>query len=293
MIAALTIPAKFLEKRLTNAEDRNIVQAMYDELKATGRVEHTLTEDDRTIRDLYAREVLEPKLAARREVRKARVPNGDPGEARRAARAAEAKLRPVAPASLAADTALDRAVAKSATGLTEVRTRPPALPKTAPVAATPAEKPAMEVASSDRLRRRYLTETDDLEAAPSIGPKMAARFADLGLATVRDFLDNDPLELAEILNDDRIDGETLTDWQDQARLVIEIPGLRGTHAQLLVGAGYRSAAAIAGCRADELAADVLKFAATSDGKRVLREGNAPDLEKIRDWLAAANEALAA
>ena len=39
-LAMTQIPAKFIEKRLTNAEDRKLVAAMYDELKATGRVEH-------------------------------------------------------------------------------------------------------------------------------------------------------------------------------------------------------------------------------------------------------------
>ena len=47
---------------------------MYDELKATGRVDKTLTEDDRTIRDLHATEVLAPKLAARKSSRVARMP---------------------------------------------------------------------------------------------------------------------------------------------------------------------------------------------------------------------------
>ena len=44
------------------------------------------------------------------------------------------------------------------------------------------------------------------------------------------------MQLADDLDDSRFDSETLTDWQDQARMVIDIPGLRGTHAQLLVGA---------------------------------------------------------
>ena len=35
-----------------------------------------------------------------------------------------------------------------------------------------------------------------------------------------------------------ITAERITSWQHQARLVCTIPWLRGTHAQILVGAGY-------------------------------------------------------
>ena len=74
--AAIKIPAKALAKRLSNAEDRAIVEAMYDELKATGKVEHTLPEDDRVVRDLYAREVLAPRNATLAAARTARIAGG-------------------------------------------------------------------------------------------------------------------------------------------------------------------------------------------------------------------------
>ena len=41
-----------------------------------------------------------------------------------------------------------------------------------------------------------------------------------------------------------------------------VPGLRGTHARLLVGAGYRTPARIAAAAPDALSAAVLKFATT-------------------------------
>jgi hypothetical protein len=97
-----------------------------------------------------------------------------------------------------------------------------------------------------------------------------------------------------VLADTRhITPETITDWQDQARLVCTVPGLRGTHAQLLVGAGYRSADAITVAEADKLCADVLTFAASGPGQRVLRNGDPPDIEKIKGWLEAARSAKAA
>ena len=90
-----------------------------------------------------------------------------------------------------------------------------------------------------------------------------------------------------------IAADTVADWQDQARLVCTVPGLRGTHAQLLVGAGYRSADALAGAEADKLCADVLAFAATRDGQRALRNGDPPDIERIKAWLEAARSVRAA
>ena len=103
----------------------------------------------------------------------------------------------------------------------------------------------------------------------------------------------EPAALAVMLDARNIAADTIADWQDQARLVCTVPGLRGTHAQLLVGAGYRSADALAGAEADKLCADVLAFAATKDGQRVLRDGDPPDIEKIKGWLEAARSVKAA
>ncbi len=362
-LATLKIPAKWIEKKLSNDADKKLVQAMYDELKATGKVEHTLPEDDRLIRDLHAREVLAPKLAARDATRAIRVPDGDPADLRRKASAADAAGNAISPAARASDPVLERAIAKFSNALTPGVTTPgpkngahlpPALPNAslkpaavehkplalppkgafakpdvepaiariepavaAPVretvsqtlhhpmpAAEPTEAPVASapVRLDDEragrsnipiIRRSYLSDTDDLEAAPSIGPKMAERFAELGIKTVADFLGHDPHDMAELLDDSRIDGETLTDWQDQAMLVIDIPGLRGTGAQLLAGAGYRTRDSIAEADPVDLSADVLKYAATSDGRRILRDGNPPDIEKIKEWVTAAQEALAA
>lgn len=322
-LATLKIPSKWIEKKLSNAEDRKLVQAMYDELQATGRVDQTLTEDDRTIRDLHAAEVLAPKLAKRNAKRAERVPV-QPEEALIAM--AEPVVAPaVAPAAarvpappLAKVSAVKSAVPITASApryepnIEPVRTAPPTskpavvdepiseqYDATEPTAA-PSKTFGSEVstsrdepASATREPRTYLAGRDPLEDAPSIGPKMAERFAVLGIHTVSDFLGNDPHDMAELLDDSRIDGETLTDWQDQAQLVMDVPGLRGGGAQLLVGSGYRTIHAIAEADPVDLCADVLTFAASSDGKRILRDGQPPDLEKIKSWVTSASEALAA
>lgn len=295
-LAMTQIPRKFIEKRLTNAEDRKLVAAIYDELMTTGKVENSLSDDDRTIRDLHRVEVLEPQLAQRDAVRAARVS----GDTAAGFTAAPAVVAPAPEVPSAPDTtALEIAVAKSSHIASEVTEHPPALPDQADsfalAARTPHPRPVPIRVPDDRSEggKTYLFASDDLEAAPSIGPKTAERFAAIGIHTVGDFLESDPLTLAEDLDDPHFDSETLTDWQDQARMVIDVPGLRGTHAQLLVGAGYRTAEAVAESDPVVLSAQVLKFAATSAGKRVLREGRPPDIEKIKSWVAAAKHAMAA
>ncbi|WP_409562573.1 DUF4332 domain-containing protein [Hyphomicrobium sp. MC8b] len=312
-LAMTQIPRKFIEKRLSNEEDRKLVAAIYDELKTTGRVDKSLSEDDRTIRDLHNAEVLAPKLAERKAARAARINGPD-------------------------DTPLELAVAKSAATKMDISETPPTIPlsktpppmpraapsiaarmeplwtpsqqraatvppaATPPAAYTPAPAPAAAAApisisrpSPDRPSetRVYLREGDDLEAAPSIGPKIADRFAAIDIHTVADFLKQDPEQLAEKLDDPHFDAETLLEWQDQAKLVMAVPGLRGTHAQLLVGAGYKTAEAVAEADPLALSASVLKFATTSAGKRVLREGRPPDIEKIKSWVEFAKQAAAA
>ncbi|AGK58769.1 hypothetical protein HYPDE_35488 [Hyphomicrobium denitrificans 1NES1] len=294
-LAMTQIPRKFIEKRLTNEEDRKLVAAIYDELKTTGRVENSLSEDDRTIRDLHRKEVLEPQIAQRNEARIARVAGGSAVPKQTPPMIATPKET----TSAHDTTALELAVAKSSHIASEVTERPPALPLQADVSATmartPHPNPIPARAPQERMEadRTYLFESDDLEAAPSIGPRMAEHFAKVGVHTVGDFLECDPMALAEDLDDPHFDSETLTDWQDQARMVIDVPGLRGTHAQLLVGAGYRTAEAVAEADPIVLSAHVLKFAATSAGRRVLREGRPPDIEKIKGWVDAAKHAMAA
>jgi hypothetical protein len=294
-LAMTQIPRKFIEKRLTNEEDRKLVAAIYDELKTTGRVENSLSDDDRTIRDLHRKEVLEPQLTQRNDTRAARLQ----GSSASAKQTPPMIATPKDVTSTPDTTALELAVAKSSHIASEVTERPPALPTQTDayetIARTPHPRPIPVRPSEDRgeAGRAYLFESDDLEAAPSIGPKTAERFAAVGVRTVGDFLECDPHTLAEDLDDPHFDSETLIDWQDQAQMVIDVPGLRGTHAQLLVGAGYRTAEAVAEADPVVLSAHVLKFAATSAGKRVLREGRPPDIEKIKGWVDAAKHAMAA
>jgi len=280
-LATLQMPAKWVEKKLANAEDRGLVLAMYHELQATGRVEATLPEDDRRVRDLHAKEVAVPRAAKQGAARAERLTESTTAK----------KEDAIAPVAVATP--------KSAPD--------PIAPKQAPEPAPPAEtvaesKPIIRPAAprapaplrpSGSAPRPFLKVSDDLEAAPSIGPRSAQWFGDIGIFSVGDFLAADPTMTAEALGAHGIGAETLHLWQQQARLVMDVPGLRGTHAQLLTGAGYHDAAAIAAAAEADLSAAVLRYAASPEGQRILRQGQPPDVEKIKGWIESAAARIAA
>ena len=62
-LAAAAAPARWLIGGLHNVHERLLVEAIYDEVQRTGKVVHNLPEDDRTVRQLHAQEVLKVPLA--------------------------------------------------------------------------------------------------------------------------------------------------------------------------------------------------------------------------------------
>lgn len=231
ILATLQIPKKWLLNKISDRNERRQVEAMYDELMATGKVEHTLTEDDRTIRNLYATEVAAPKAERQASARTEKVSSASP---------------------------------------------------------TPAGKPIAPAVAT----RARLDAAAPVEAAPSIGPKTAERLAKVGIVTVADLLAADPENVATGLAAHHITPDTVRAWQDQAHLVMTLPKLNGTHAQLLVGAGFRSPAAIGSLEAKALADDMSAFARTEAGARILRDTSPPGPDVIAQWIDAARSAMA-
>jgi predicted flap endonuclease-1-like 5' DNA nuclease len=205
--------------------------------------------------------------------------------------------------------AVDRSEAAASAGKAERAAPPQASPaplislmRNTPAAASvdpvPAPLPAphslvAQIEQRVRDPRYFLTPEHDIVDAPAIGPKTAQRLKTQGIATVRDLLKADPQALAAALDARHFTAETVMAWQHQATLVCKVPGLRGTHAQLLVGAGYTSADTLANADAEKVCADVLTFAHSEEGQRLLRNGEPPDLEKIKAWLSAARSTAAA
>jgi predicted flap endonuclease-1-like 5' DNA nuclease len=298
VLAALKVPAKWVTKKIGDAETRRQVQAMYDELMATGRVEANLPEDDRMVRDLHKMEVLEPRARALAAERAKRL--AAPSVASKPApRAAAAKPAALAGSGKVAAPRRDGAqpTHASAPSAEPVRETMPALHviETGPDVSTTPQTPSNPgaLASLKTEPRCYLLASDDLERAPSIGPKLAERLALTGIVSVADFLAANSQDVATNLGDSRFDRETVERWKKEARLVMSVPGLRGTHAQLLVGAGYETAQAVALADPIQLSADLLSFATTPPGTRILRNGDAPDVEAVTRWVRLAQQALAA
>lgn len=132
-----------------------------------------------------------------------------------------------------------------------------------------------------REKRFYLALDDDIEKAPSIGQRTAETMRRAGVHTVRQLLTCDPAAAAAATGVRHISANRIAQWQTQARLVCTIPWLRGTHAQLLAGAGYDTVDKIVSADTASVCAAILTFAATREGQSVLRSSNPPGEE----WVA--------
>ncbi len=134
-----------------------------------------------------------------------------------------------------------------------------------------------------RPKRFYLALDDEIVKAPSIGPRTASKLIAVGVTLVRDLLLADADELAAALQTRYITPQRIAAWQAQARLVCTIPWLRGTHAQMLVGAGFDTLDKVQTADRDALCAAVTQFAGTRDGQSVLRSGAPPESARIIRW----------
>ena len=275
VLAMLAVPSKWILNKLADRQDRLLVEAMYAELKTTGKVDQTLTEDDRTIRDLHAAEVVS-QIAARARVMPAvpstiaeRTPTPPPVAARPSSVASTVLQVPQAPIPAAAPPA------SSLSRETIAAEKP--MPSPTPIAAA---------ATASALPPR-ITAADPVEAAPSIGPKTAERLAKVGILTVADLIARGPGDIAKSLATRHITASLVHDWQDQTRLAMMLPNLNSLNASLLVEAGFRSLDALSLTDARQLHKTVGKFATTPQGARILRNAAPPSLADITVWHDAA------
>ena len=160
--------------------------------------------------------------------------------------------------------------------------RPQARPETTPVVLK------MEPVATDG--RFHLEPTDAVEAAPSIGPRLAERFTKIGIPTVADFLRADAEQAAQRLGHRRVTVDVIRQWQQQTTLVCRIPELRGHDAQILVACGVTEPEQLAKLDPAELWKKVQPFADSTEGKRIIRGSAAPDVEEVGNWIRWAAQA---
>lgn len=146
-----------------------------------------------------------------------------------------------------------------------------------------------ESQSTGRELRFFLNRSSDIEAAPSIGPKTAQRLSRVDVYTVDDLLKSDAEIVADKLDNRRINADTIRQWQDQSRLICQVPELRGHDAQILVACGITEPEQLAAKRPVDLLALVGPFSDTSEGERIVRGGSKPDLEEVTDWIHFAQQ----
>jgi hypothetical protein len=167
-----------------------------------------------------------------------------------------------------------------------IATAQPAMVQPA-VAQAAAVKWAVAVPDRSAAMRCYLKSEAPIVDAPSIGPKTATRFNAIGMTTVEESLNADPEITASKLAVRHITPDVIREWQAQSRLMVEVPGLCGHDAQLLVAAGVETSDQLSDSNAAGLLDAVKAVTTTTLGKSILRDGSAPDLDEVKSWIAAA------
>jgi hypothetical protein len=311
VLAAAKIPMRQVMNRLADARDRRVVEEIMREVQETGKAIHSLPDSERLVRQFHAEEVLKVPLRVL-DAEKARPSGrfyGHPAETTRRNTAARVPLQqPVAvstPAESVQSVVPKPSEEKSSEEKSseEKSSEEKSSEEKSSEEKSSEEKPSVEKPSVEKpsveksvlrpatrsVPKFYLKPEAPIVDAPSIGPKTAARFEQIGLHTVGDLLNADPEKTVGLLGTRNVTAEVLMDWQCQSQLMISVPGLRGHDAQLLVAAGVRPAEQLRSSRAASLLQEIVAVCETSEGRKILRDGKTPDLQEVSDWIANSNQ----
>jgi len=132
----------------------------------------------------------------------------------------------------------------------------------------------------------YLTENEAIEHAPSIDRANADRLKRIGILRVGDLLRVSVAAAASELRHTGITAEMIGNWQAQARLVCQVPGLRPYDARILAACGITTPATLRETASRDLREMVRDFAASPDGQAVLLSGTEYELARVTEWIKA-------
>jgi len=251
LFAALQVPEKLIIKRIQNKHEREEVEKVFEEYQRTGRLVENMPDECFVKQQVWL--VYQREAAWRNRSQVSEVLPETELQTTPTLSFADAKQRHDETRRVDRDTMADEVQ-----GSVEPNVNPTA---------------------RIRLHRK-----DPLVDAPSIGPKTAARFADIGVHHVGEFLDEAADSLSVRLGTRWITSRMVSDWQAQAKLMCELPGLLARDTQLLVGVGYRTTAQVRAAVAETLHRAIVRFADTTEGKRATRNSSVPDLASVTAWM---------
>jgi hypothetical protein len=262
LFVGMQAPIAAVLKGIDDAAARKQVAAQYEEYVRTGKVRASLGEDDKTVRELYASEVLKTPISS-----------------------LDAKW-PREIGSKAADAPPKRAA--------KIWDEPPKPKPVKPPKAIKHELPeGAPRAKVDKTPPKYTLNQDaPVEKAPSIGPKTAKRLEAVGLKTIADLLAASPETAQRDLGARHISAQLIRDWQAQALLACTVPGMKSREAQALVACDVRDAVTLAKADAERLVNEVAHWGLSDDGARAWGSAPAPSVDDVATWIERAKKALA-
>ena len=153
-------------------------------------------------------------------------------------------------------------------------------------AATTSSHPLSTIAASNGTSqwKFYLDIDSPVVDAPSIGPKMATKLAEIDIHSIADLINCHAESAADRLAERNVTSEMIADWQKQSLLVCRVPNLRGHDAQIIVGTGLSTAEELAKSNPEAFYEKVMQYASSKAGLRILRGAVPPDRKEVSEWI---------
>ncbi len=317
ILAGIKVPLRWITQKIHAADQREQIERIYAEFQSTGKVVDNLPEDEKVVAELMQTESLRPVIKAKalpvaRPEMSLPVTQTTPREETNSKPALNNFITPpIVEEAIEDDVPVDDkpiadpvrpaprqqlAAEVPKKNKREMQAQPSAV--SAKQLPEPEPKPAVTPQRVDRAESKpaahalkFFLELDSPVAdAPTIGNKTAERFHAIGVKTVRQLLELDPQQAANQLKIKWLDAATITDIQHQARLVCQVPQLRGHDAQMLVACQITEPEQLVLADAEALLEELDNFLQTSAGQRILRSSPAPDHAEVTDWIVWAGQA---